>query len=219
MYKRLGGVVGVMAFAGFTAGLLGIGGALIFNPVLLQLGVQPQVIHPTRYPPHYLAHHMEPPSALCSSCACPYHELIYFTCQASCMSVLIGYLHTCSHRSATLLYPCAHGWHCLCALAVAPFPCAFAQVTASTSVLMILFTSSAIALSFYFQGLLNTSYALVLAPLCFLASLTGRPCPEGPPHADLFTGTRMVPYQELWAVEPNSHGWPSAQLRCTCTET
>lgn len=36
-------VVGVMAFAGFTAGLLGIGGALIFNPVLLQLGVQPQV--------------------------------------------------------------------------------------------------------------------------------------------------------------------------------
>lgn len=36
-------VVAVMAFAGFTAGLLGIGGALIFNPVLLQLGVQPQV--------------------------------------------------------------------------------------------------------------------------------------------------------------------------------
>ena len=32
-----------MAFAGFMAGLLGIGGALIFNPVLLQLGVQPQV--------------------------------------------------------------------------------------------------------------------------------------------------------------------------------
>ncbi|EIE19332.1 hypothetical protein COCSUDRAFT_44684 [Coccomyxa subellipsoidea C-169] len=87
-YKRLAKVVGVMAFAGFTAGLLGIGGALIFNPVLLQLGVQP-------------------------------------------------------------------------------------QVTASTSVLMILFTSSAIALSFYFQGLLNTSYALVLAPLCFVASLIG----------------------------------------------
>jgi len=50
VYKRLAGVVGVMAFAGFTAGLLGIGGALIFNPVLLQLGVQPQVIYPTRYP-------------------------------------------------------------------------------------------------------------------------------------------------------------------------
>lgn len=33
-----------MAFAGFTAGLLGIGGALIFNPVLLQLGVHPQVL-------------------------------------------------------------------------------------------------------------------------------------------------------------------------------
>ena len=42
-YKKLALVVGVMAFAGFTAGLLGIGGALIFNPVLLQLGVQPQV--------------------------------------------------------------------------------------------------------------------------------------------------------------------------------
>ena len=100
-------------------------------------------------------------------------------------------------------------------------------MTASTSVLMILFTSSAIALSFYFQvrdplsnlpqtiwvsallevllpcfaaalgasveycqpavlilcwyprswvqGLLNTSYAVVLAPLCFVSSLTGRP--------------------------------------------
>jgi uncharacterized membrane protein YfcA len=32
-----------MAYSGFTAGLLGIGGALIFNPVLLQLGVHPQV--------------------------------------------------------------------------------------------------------------------------------------------------------------------------------
>lgn len=47
------------------------------------------------------------------------------------------------------------------------------QVTASTSVLMILFSSSAISLSFYFQGLLNTSYAAVLAPLCFVASLIG----------------------------------------------
>ena len=47
------------------------------------------------------------------------------------------------------------------------------QVTASTSVLMILFSSSAISLSFYFQGLLNTSYAQILAPLCFLASLIG----------------------------------------------
>ena len=46
-------------------------------------------------------------------------------------------------------------------------------MTASTSVLMILFSSSAIALSFYFQGLLNTSYAQILAPLCFLASLIG----------------------------------------------
>ena len=41
--RKLAKVVGVMAFAGFTAGLLGIGGALIFNPVLLQLGVHPQV--------------------------------------------------------------------------------------------------------------------------------------------------------------------------------
>lgn len=36
-------VVGVIAAAGFVAGLLGIGGALIFNPFLLQLGVHPQV--------------------------------------------------------------------------------------------------------------------------------------------------------------------------------
>jgi uncharacterized membrane protein YfcA len=36
-------VVAVVAAAGFVAGLLGIGGALIFNPFLLQLGVHPQV--------------------------------------------------------------------------------------------------------------------------------------------------------------------------------
>ena len=36
-------VVAVVAAAGFIAGLLGIGGALIFNPFLLQLGVHPQV--------------------------------------------------------------------------------------------------------------------------------------------------------------------------------
>ena len=51
------------------------------------------------------------------------------------------------------------------------------QVTASTAVLMILFSSSAIALSFYFQGLLNVSYAAVLAPACFVASLVGTPGP------------------------------------------
>lgn len=38
---------------------------------------------------------------------------------------------------------------------------------------MILFSSSAIALSFYFQNLLNVSYAEVIAPLCFVASLIG----------------------------------------------
>lgn len=52
------------------------------------------------------------------------------------------------------------------------------QVTASTSVLMILFSSSAISLSFYFQHLLNTSYAQILAPLCFVASLIGAPPPQ-----------------------------------------
>ena len=42
--KKLGLVVGVMALSGTAAGLLGIGGALIFNPFLLNLGVHPQVI-------------------------------------------------------------------------------------------------------------------------------------------------------------------------------
>lgn len=35
-------VVAVITAAGFIAGLLGIGGALIFNPFLLALGVHPQ---------------------------------------------------------------------------------------------------------------------------------------------------------------------------------
>ena len=36
-------VVIVLMGAGFIAGLLGIGGALLFNPYLLALGVHPQV--------------------------------------------------------------------------------------------------------------------------------------------------------------------------------
>ena len=36
-------VVAIMAASGACAGLLGIGGALVFNPFLLQLGVHPQV--------------------------------------------------------------------------------------------------------------------------------------------------------------------------------
>ena len=47
------------------------------------------------------------------------------------------------------------------------------QVCASTSVLMILFSSSAIAISLSFQGLLNVHYAVVFAPACFLGSLLG----------------------------------------------
>ena len=49
----------------------------------------------------------------------------------------------------------------------------FVQVCASTSVLMILFSSSAIAISLSFQGLLNVHYAVVFAPACFLGSLLG----------------------------------------------
>lgn len=47
------------------------------------------------------------------------------------------------------------------------------QVTASTSVLMILFSSSAIAISLGFQGYLNVSYAAVLAPIAFVSSIIG----------------------------------------------
>lgn len=47
------------------------------------------------------------------------------------------------------------------------------QVTASTSVLMILFSSSAISISLGFQGYLNTTYAAVYAPLAFVSSIIG----------------------------------------------
>ena len=43
LWRSASQVVAVVAAAGFIAGLLGIGGALIFNPFLLQLGVHPQV--------------------------------------------------------------------------------------------------------------------------------------------------------------------------------
>ena len=41
--KVLLGAVGILSLSGATAGLLGIGGALIFNPYLLQLGMDPRV--------------------------------------------------------------------------------------------------------------------------------------------------------------------------------
>ncbi|CAI5462479.1 unnamed protein product [Closterium sp. Yama58-4] len=78
----------IMACAGAMAGMVGIGGALIFNPYLLSLGLHPQIL-------------------------------------------------------------------------------------ASTSVFMILFSSSAISISFFFHGFLNTSYAAVFAPVAFLGSLVG----------------------------------------------
>ena len=40
---QLSMVVFVMVMSGMCAGLLGIGGALVFNPFLLQMGVHPQV--------------------------------------------------------------------------------------------------------------------------------------------------------------------------------
>ncbi|CAI5494419.1 unnamed protein product [Closterium sp. Naga37s-1] len=78
----------IMACAGAMAGMVGIGGALIFNPYLLSLGLHPQIL-------------------------------------------------------------------------------------ASTSVFMILFSSSAISISLFFHGFLDTSYAAVFAPVAFLASLVG----------------------------------------------
>ena len=47
------------------------------------------------------------------------------------------------------------------------------QVVASTAVLIILFGSSTISLSFLFNGMLNTSYAAVYAPIAFVSSLIG----------------------------------------------
>lgn len=49
----------------------------------------------------------------------------------------------------------------------------FVQVVASTAVLMILFSSSSIALSLAFNHLLNVHYALVFGPIAFGSSLLG----------------------------------------------
>lgn len=47
------------------------------------------------------------------------------------------------------------------------------QVVASTAVLIILMSSSSIALSYFFRGDLPLHYAAVLAPACFSSSLLG----------------------------------------------
>ncbi|CAI7777625.1 unnamed protein product [Closterium sp. NIES-53] len=81
-------VVGVMVVAGVMAGVLGIGGAPLFNPFMLTLGIPP-------------------------------------------------------------------------------------QITASTSVMMVLFGSSSVSLSFLFLHRLNLAYAAIFAPTAFIASLLG----------------------------------------------
>ncbi|CAI5473042.1 unnamed protein product [Closterium sp. Yama58-4] len=81
-------VVGVMVVAGVMVGVLGIGGAPLFNPFMLSLGIPP-------------------------------------------------------------------------------------QITASTSVMMVLFGSSSVSLSFLFLHRLNLAYAAVFAPTAFIASLLG----------------------------------------------
>ncbi|CAI5472492.1 unnamed protein product [Closterium sp. Yama58-4] len=101
----------IMACAGAMAGMVGIGGALIFNPYLLSLSLHPQVL-----------------TMLGNT------NLIY-------MGLTVGLLAL--------------------------------QILASTSVFMILFSSSAISISFFFHGFLNTSYAAVFAPVAFLGSLVG----------------------------------------------
>ncbi len=47
------------------------------------------------------------------------------------------------------------------------------QVVAPTAVVMILFSSSTIALSYFFSGELNTQYAWVFSPICFVAAFIG----------------------------------------------
>lgn len=47
------------------------------------------------------------------------------------------------------------------------------QVVASTALVIILFGSSTISLSFLFNGMLNTSYVQVYAPIVFVSSLIG----------------------------------------------
>ena len=47
------------------------------------------------------------------------------------------------------------------------------QVVASTAVLIILFGSSTISLTFLFNDMLNTSYSAVFAPIALVSSLLG----------------------------------------------
>ncbi|CAI5527535.1 unnamed protein product [Closterium sp. Naga37s-1] len=86
--RKIFKVVGVMVVAGVMAGVLGIGGAPLFNPFMLTLGIPP-------------------------------------------------------------------------------------QITASTSVMMVLFGSSSVSLSFLFLHRLNLAYAAIFAPTAFIASLLG----------------------------------------------
>ena len=61
---------------------------------------------------------------------------------------------------------------CCCSLKLI-YNCFHLQVVASTAVLIILMSSSTIALSYFFRGDLPLHYAAVLAPACFLSSLLG----------------------------------------------
>ncbi len=129
----------VVAASGFIAGLLGIGGALIFNPFLLALGVQPQVVASTAVSPG--SHNLGQPLDVPAAAALP-----------DLMSGFGGAQQPYSRDLQHVGYGYVRNVH---AAASSPTPASCVQV------LIILFGSSSIALSFLFNHMLNVSYVKV----------------------------------------------------------
>lgn len=129
----------VVAASGFIAGLLGIGGALIFNPFLLALGVQPQVVASTAVSPG--SHNLGQPIDVPAAAALP-----------ALMRRFGGAQQPYSRDLHHVGYGYVRNVH---AAASIPMSASCVQV------LIILFGSSSIALSFLFNHMLNVSYVKV----------------------------------------------------------
>ncbi|CAI5974588.1 unnamed protein product [Closterium sp. NIES-65] len=151
--RKIFKVVGVMVVAGVMAGVLGIGGAPLFNPFMLTLGIPPQVPPRDVSPDHSINVRDDGAIRKCINVSddgtMPLH-------QPSCAAD-----PTPSHYPLPLTTP-----------SLSLPPPSF-QITASTSVMMVLFGSSSVSLSFLFLHRLNLAYAAIFAPTAFIASLLG----------------------------------------------
>jgi len=132
--------------AGFLGGMLGIGGGMIINPLLIEIGMHPQVC--------FAPFHAFPSKFLQSQLILFYWYQGQAGGQSSFpTSKFLSILNFCSVCFSTVVVD--------------------VQLTAATTAFMVFFSSSLSVVQFWILGRLPLDFALLFAGICFLFSLIG----------------------------------------------